>query len=66
MLSLLSYAFISTPSSAGIAAFVETALETFDTAFARSVLKHEIFTAVFFSYLNNIYFFVVVVGDVKI
>ena len=47
-------------------AFVDTALETFDTAFARSVLKHEIFTAVFFSHLNNIYFSVVVVGDVKI
>ena len=62
---MLPYAFIRTPSSAGIDAFVDTALDTLDMAVAKSERKHEIFIGCILSCLFINIFIVVVVGDVK-
>lgn len=56
---------IRTPSSAGIDAFVDTALDTLDMAVAKSERKHEIFIRCILSCLFINIFIVVVVGDVK-
>ena len=55
ILRVLPYAFIKTPSSAGIDAFVDTALDTFEMANPKSVREHEIFIVCIFSCLFIIF-----------